>query len=52
MTDKQRDSVVRRWNLCESDRRIRLAVEFFKLKRDNQQEMSWWQFLEKRLLFR
>jgi hypothetical protein len=49
MTDKQRDFVVRRWNLCESDKRIRLAAEFFKLKRDNQQAMSWWQFLEKRL---
>jgi len=50
MTENQIDYVIRRWNLCESNKRIRLAVEFFKLKRSNQLEMSWWQFLEKRLL--
>jgi len=49
MTENQKDYVLRRWNLCESNKRIRLAVEFFKLKRSNQLEMSWWQFLEKRL---
>jgi len=48
MTENQKDYVIRRWNLCESNKRIRLAA-FFKLKRSNQLEMSWWQFLEKRL---
>jgi hypothetical protein len=44
MTEKQKDYVIRRWNLFESTKRIRMAAKYFKLKRSNQLEMSWWQF--------
>lgn len=49
MTEKQKDYAIRRWNLFESTKRIRMTAEYFKLKRSNQLEMSWWQFLEQRL---
>ncbi len=50
MTEKQKDYVVRRWNLCESNKKIQLAAEFVNLKQINHRmEIRWWQFLKKRL---
>ena len=49
ISDNEKDFIVRRWNLCERNRKIRLAAEYIKSKRTAGQEMNWWQFLEKRL---
>lgn len=32
-TEKQKDYVIHRWNLCESNEGILMAAEYFKLKR-------------------
>lgn len=49
MTEARKDYIVRRWNLCDRDKKIRLTAEYFKLRRKNIERLDWWQFLDKRL---
>jgi hypothetical protein len=49
ITDKRKDYIVSRWNLCERNEKIRLAVEYLRLKKTACLEINWWQFLEERL---
>lgn len=49
MTEKQKDSIIRRWNKCDKNTKIQLAAEFFAIIRNDQLNGNWWQFLDKKL---
>ena len=49
MTERQRDSVIRRWNQCDRRTRVRIAAEFFLILRAGAPQDDWWRFLQKKL---
>ncbi len=49
MTERQRYSVMRRWNQCNRRTKVRIAAEFFVHLRTSEQQDDWWQFLCKKL---
>ena len=49
MTEGQKNTIIRRWNLCDRNTKIRIAAEFFRILRNGEQHGDWWQFLDKKL---
>jgi hypothetical protein len=50
MTERQKDGLIRSWNLCDRRTKVRIAAEFFQIMRNNKRDRDWWQFLHKKLL--
>jgi hypothetical protein len=49
MTEIQKDTIIRRWNKCDKDTKIRIASDFFKIMRNGELQGDWWHFLDKKL---
>ena len=49
MTERQRDSITDRWNLCDRNTKIRIAAEFFRILRNGELQGDWWHFLDRKL---
>lgn len=50
MTESQKDNIIRCWNCCNGQTKIRIAAEFFSIMRSDKSQRDWWRFLNKRLL--
>jgi hypothetical protein len=49
MTDNQMDCIIRSWNLCDKNTKVRIAAEFFSILRNGELHGDWWHFLDKKL---
>jgi len=49
MTERQKDFIIRNWNVCDRRTQNRLAAEFFGKMRNGELRGDWWQFLERKL---
>lgn len=49
MTSLQKEALYTKWKSCDRDTRIQLACEYLKLLRLDEEEISWFCFLETNL---
>ena len=49
MTERQKDSIIYRWNKCDENKKLQIAAEFFRIMRNGELHGDWWQFLDKKL---
>ncbi|MFT5700754.1 MAG: hypothetical protein ACI8ZB_003639 [Desulforhopalus sp.] len=45
----EKEVLYSKWNACDRDTRIRLACEYLKMSRSDEEVTNWLQFLEERL---
>ena len=49
MTSLQKEALYIKWNSCDRDTRVRIACEYLKLIRLDEEEISWLCFLDNNL---